>query len=364
MTSHDANNERIKRAYFGFLKEAKGYSENSLDGTAKALHRFEEYARFRDFRRFHIQQAVGFKSHLSKETNLRTGNTLSKATMLSTLNALRAFFQWLAGQPGYKSRIKYADAEYFNLSEKDTRIARTKRERRAPTLEQIRHVIANMSADTEIARRDRTLIASAILTGARDGALASAKLKHLDLIERKLEQDGREMRTKFSKTFTTYFFPVGDNFREMVADWVGFLRTEKLWGDDDPLFPKTQVVLGASRQFEVLGLARAHWANAGPIRAIFRQAFENAGLPYANPHSFRSTLAGLAEKLCHTPEEFKSWSQNLGHENVLTTFRSYGEVSRERQAEIIRRLATAPESNRELSSMLEAAAALARNRKL
>src|SRR5438046_2542042 len=38
------------------------------------------------------------------------------------------------------------------------------------------------------------------------------------------------------------------------------------------------------------------------------------------------------------PEEYKAWSQNLGHENVLTTFSSYGDVARHRQAEIIRSL--------------------------
>jgi hypothetical protein len=37
-----------------------------------------------------------------------------------------------------------------------------------------------------------------------------------------------------------------------------------------------------------------------------------------------------------SPEEFKAWSQNLGHEQVLTTFMSYGKVAIERQGEIIR----------------------------
>jgi hypothetical protein len=40
-----------------------------------------------------------------------------------------------------------------------------------------------------------------------------------------------------------------------------------------------------------------------------------------------------------TPEQFKAWSQNLGHEKVLTTFLSYGEVACQRQGEIIRDLA-------------------------
>jgi len=60
-----------------------------------------------------------------------------------------------------------------------------------------------------------------------------------------------------------------------------------------------------------------------------------SGLSYFNPHSFRKTLVILGEQVCRTPEEFKSWSQNLGHDDVLTTFVSYGEVPGRRQAEII-----------------------------
>jgi hypothetical protein len=67
-----------------------------------------------------------------------------------------------------------------------------------------------------------------------------------------------------------------------------------------------------------------------------------AGLPYFNPHSFRNTLVQLGQEVCKTPEQFKAWSQNLGHEKVLTTFLSYGEVARQRQGEIIRDLATPP----------------------
>ena len=94
----------------------------------------------------------------------------------------------------------------------------------------------------------------------------------------------------------------------------------------------TQVALGETRQFEACGLARTDWSNAGPIRAIFREAFARAGIPYADAHSFRAILVGLGEKRRKPPEEFKAWSQSMGHEGVLTTFTSYGEVSRERQA--------------------------------
>jgi integrase/recombinase XerD len=362
MKTHDAQNERIKRRYLTFLKEAKRFSESSLDGVAKAIHRFESYTKFRDFRQFHIQQAVAFKADLANQRHARTEAPLSKATLLSTLNALKAFFQWLAGQPGYKSRLKYADAEYFNLSEKEMRVAKARREQRVPTLEQIRCVLEAMPTGTEIERRNRALVAFTLLTGARDGAITSLRLKHIDMAEGKLVQDAREVKTKFSKTFTTYFFPVGEDVRAIAAQWVNYLLIEKLWGPDDPLFPATQVALGEARQFEACGLARAHWRNAGPIRTIFREAFKQAGIPYANPHSFRATLAGLGEKLCKSSEEFKAWSQNMGHEGVLTTFTSYGEVSRERQAHILRSLRNPKEGvyNPAIEKVLEAALAAAR----
>lgn len=335
MKKHNPENERIKRRYFTFLQEAKRYSEPTVDTVAKALSRFEEYTKHKSFKAFHFEQAIAFKKHLAQQQGLRSGVKLSKATLYSTLTQLKRFFQWLAWQPGYKSRLQYSDADYFNLSDKDTRVATTKREQPVPTIEQIMHVINTMPTETDIDLRNRALVAFALLTGARDMAIASMKLKHVDLTRNCVSQDAREVLTKFSKTFTTFFFPVGEQVRKIVADWVTHLRDDKLWGNDDPLFPATIVALGANRQFEASGLARKHWSTATPIRTIFREAFTRAGLPYFNPHSFRNTLVRFGEERCSTPEQFKAWSQNLGHEKVLTTFLSYGNVSNQRQGDII-----------------------------
>ena len=57
MTKHNPENERIKHQYFAFLKDAKGHSEPTVDAAAKALSRFEEYNRYRDFKAFHFEQA-------------------------------------------------------------------------------------------------------------------------------------------------------------------------------------------------------------------------------------------------------------------------------------------------------------------
>jgi integrase len=346
MTAHNPINERIKRQYFAYLKEAKRHSEATVDAVAKALSRFEADTRFRDFQAFHFEQAIAFKRHLAEQESKVTGEKLSKATLHATLAHLKRFFQWLAGQPGYKSHLRYSDADYFNLSDKDTRVATARRERNFPTMEQVKHVIATMPNDSEIKRRNRALVAFTLLTGARDSAIASMKLKHVDLAAGSVYQDARAVKTKFSKTFTTFFFPVGEEIRQIVTDWVSYLRQDKLWGNDDPLFPATHIVVGAARQFEAAGLKREPWSSAAPIRGIFRDAFGAAGLLYFNPHSLRNTLGRLGQTVCQTPKQFKAWSQNLGHEDVLTTFYSYGAVGNRRQGEIIRELAKPQQTER------------------
>jgi integrase len=195
-----------------------------------------------------------------------------------------------------------------------------------------------MPVETAIEKRNRALVAFATLTGDRDGALASFRLKHLDLKAQTLFQDAREVRTKRRKTFTTVFFPVGTEPLAIVEDYVEFLTKELGFGPDDPLFPSTLVGHNSNRSFVAQGLSKQPWRGAASIRQIFRDAFAAAGLLYAKPHSFRDTVVRLGERLCRTPEEWKAWSQNLGHESEATTFVGYGHVPSHRQAEIIRAL--------------------------
>ena len=134
MKKHWPENERIKRRYFTFLKEAKRHGEPTVDAAAKALNRFEIYTRYRDFKTFHFQQAIAFKRYLAEQKDQQSGEKLSKAALHATLTQLKRFFQWVAWQPGYKSRLQYSDAEYFNLSDKDAWVATAQREQKAPTL--------------------------------------------------------------------------------------------------------------------------------------------------------------------------------------------------------------------------------------
>ena len=336
MAKHNAANERVKRDYFLWLAQAKGRDTATIDRVAKSLSRFEESTGHKDFKRLHREQAMAFKRRLGEKVNARTGEKLSKATVTSTLREVKAFFEWLAREPGYRSHIAFADADYLSPNGKDVAIARASREKAVPTLEQVEAVLAAMPAATALDRRDRALVAFAVITAARVDALRTFRLGNVNLADGYVDQDARNVATKFAKSFRTIFMPVSDQALAIVTDWVRELREDHLRGDSDALFPGTAMGLGENGGFQPKGLARRGWASTGPVRDGFRRAFAAAGLPYFNPHSFRSMLVRHAMTLDLTPEEMKAWSQNLGHADVLTTFTSYGHVPVHRQAELIR----------------------------
>jgi len=335
MKKHHPKNERIKRAYLSYLEEAKRMSRQSANDAAAAIAMFEATTGWKDFAAFHIEQAKRFKRTLAEQVSPVTGKPLAKPTIRSRLIALRGFFAWLAEQPGYKSRIGRTDCDYFNLSANDSRIATARRERPVPEIGQIRYVLDNMPGETAVEKRDRAVLAFALLSGARDDAIASLDIRHVDLDHRTVFQDARTVRTKNRKTYTASFFPVGDEIEAIVRDWIAYLRAELKYGPDDPLFPATKMGQDDSGAFAPVGLERRHWKNAGAIRRIFREAFEGRGMPYFNPHSFRKTLTRLGQTTCHTQEQQKAWSQNLGHEHIRTTQNSYGQIPDHEQVEII-----------------------------
>lgn len=342
MAKLNPKNERIKRDYLRWLKEAKGKSDASLDATRKALARFEVSTGAKDFATFRREQAISFKERLAETDAHRTGEPLSAATQTATLTALRDFFVWLAWQPGFKSKIGRADVDYLTPSRRDAARAKAPKHRDFPSLEQVRAAIAAVPTDTVLNRRTRALLAFLILTGIRDGALVSLTLGDVDLTKSPpvVRQDPNRIDTKFAKAIVTFFFPVGDDFAAIVSEWVDELRRVHLFGPTDPLFPRTRVAVAGDGMFAAEGIDRASWSNASPVREACGKAFTAAGLPTFPPHAFRHTLGHLQHTMCRTIEEAKAWSQNLGHENMGTTFTSYGHIDTHRQGELIGRIGT------------------------
>ncbi|MEM0991066.1 MAG: site-specific integrase [Pseudomonadota bacterium] len=332
-----ADNERLKHRYLGYLKDAKGRDEATLDKVAAALTTFEAAVGGRDFKRFHRDWGERFKSHLGKARNRRTGKPLSTSTVDATLAYVKGFVLWLADQPGYKSRVGYSDAEYFNNAAKASRVAHARRDIPYPSLAQCLHAFGAMPDGDVFEKRDKALFAFLMLTGARIGAAATLRLKHINLFDGHVFQDAREVATKNAKTIDTWFLPVDPLYRACFEQWVRHLREVALFSDTDPLFPKPVIGL-RDGMFARSGMSREFYAQSGPLNAVIRSAFSRAHLPAFTPHTFRKTLARYGDEICQTREQFKAWSLNLGHENTATTIDSYIPVTRERQAELLRAL--------------------------
>jgi integrase/recombinase XerD len=328
-------NDRLKREYLLYLKDARQRSAATAEQARRAIDRLEAYTGFKDFGSFNKEQARAFKKKLIASKTQRSGEPIRIATAHHILQAIKEFLLWLHSQPGHRRRINPAEVAYLNLTSNEERQAKATTPRRYASLEQYRAALFALPDVSEVERRDKALMALLLLTAMRDAAIIGLKLRHISIERGYVFQDPREIDTKFRKAINTFFYPVGEDVPPLVRDWVSYLTVEKLFGPDDPLFPKTLVAQSHEQSFEVRGLTREHWANAAPVRDIFKRAFGAVGLPYFQPHSVRHTITQLAYKLELSPERLKAWSQNMGHENVLTTLSSYGTVSLERQEELL-----------------------------
>ena len=61
MVTFNPKNERIKRDYFRYQKEARGKADGTVDAIRKAISRYELYTGFKDLATFNRDQAIGFK---------------------------------------------------------------------------------------------------------------------------------------------------------------------------------------------------------------------------------------------------------------------------------------------------------------
>ena len=335
MTNHlNEKNERTKRAFLTYRKHAKQVSDKTLDREIAHLERFDVWNGRKDFAKFHIDWAVGFREHLD-QVKSATGKPLAKSTARAIMATLREFTLWLSQQGGFRRRIKAADANYFQLSRRDEAEARAAPERPAPSFHQAKRTLGMMPCETPHQMRDKAIFALLCLTGIRVEALTSLKIKHVDLEEKSVTQNPREVATKFGKRIDTFF---AKNFAEAegpLRRWITYLEEVALYSSDDPLFPATALAARSNKGFTACGFTRAHWKTTEPVRKIVNTAFEASGLPAYGPHAFRHMLARHAAKNSKTVAEFIANAQNLGHTDPLTTLRSYGQISRDDQRRLI-----------------------------
>ena len=335
-------NEAIKREFFEQLKGARGFSKSSIRSHAEAIGQWEVFTKKEDFSTYDKSKAVAFTEWLSTRPAKTKSGTISLVTQYNYLRRIKKFFIWLADQPGYKSKVVKSDIEYLRLSKAEAQIARAGTTKKMPTFEDAKKIIEGIHGDSEIDRRDRALISFAVITGARISAITSLKMKNFDKELKQIDQNpGDGVKTKNSKRILTTFFPIGwDEPEKHFMEWYEYLES-KDFRADDPIFPSTEgSFVDGEDTYSKQTIGQDAWVGTGAARKIFQKRCLNAGLPYFHPHSFRHLVVNILSKKRLTEEEKRAISMNLGHENVGTTFGSYGygSMSNESAVKIVQKL--------------------------
>lgn len=314
------SNARAVYLYQNELKHVRGFNTTTIDAALRYIWQFDRFTGSVDFRDVERAQIARFKEDLIEHRS-EDDKPLSPSTIVHTFGALRSFFEWLGSQEGYKRAIPADLPAYFGSPRHLVEMASTAAPKVVPTLDQLLSILGAMAVDTPAQRRDRAMIAALFLFGVRDGALITLRLKHVDIERKRVFQDAREVKTKFSRTSMVDWFPLGEDLETIVIEWVYELRS--LGADDDaPLVPKTPFKPWLGHKTIELDFL----TSAKSVRDVLKAATAAAGVPYFRPHALRSTVARLFDDWALSTKEMKALSQNMSHKSVLTTFRYYGDL--------------------------------------
>lgn len=349
MTNSAYQNEQKKREFLEYLKGAQGFSESSLNTFAEAIGQWQLFTENDDFANFDKSKALAFRDWLkSRKAHTEIG-TISIVTQYNYLRRIKRFFEWLSGQPVYKSKLIKDEIQFLRLSKGDARIARQGTTKQMPTFEEAKTIIEAIDVKNEIDLRDRALISFALITGMRISAIASLRMKNFDAEKKLVDQNPADgVKTKNSKKILTTFFPIGwDAPERHFLEWYEYLKS-KGFRADDPVFPATMNTFATEQSAyskEVVG--STFWRGTAGARKIFEKRCRNANLPYFHPHSFRHLVVNILSKTRLTEEEKRAISLNLGHANVGTTFGSYGygSMSEEDAVKIVQKLTTSQKTD-------------------
>ena len=97
MSQVNPANERLKRRYFHYQREAQGLAEITVDHAARAIFDFERFTDFADFGRFRSDDAIAYRRHLMAGGGKRASQLSNRSTIHTKLIQLQKFFAPFSG---------------------------------------------------------------------------------------------------------------------------------------------------------------------------------------------------------------------------------------------------------------------------
>ncbi len=337
MTDSNANNLYLRHGYQAHLREAKGVDPKTIDLVVSAIEDFDISIEHCDYLRLTKAISLEYKTRLSKRASKSSGQPLARGTIVRRLGHIQDYLRWVKTRKGFVG-LDQDVIDFLTPSRRLRTSLTTTTELAGPLPAVLEALIRGMPSDTFLERRNRAAIALIYLTGVRDGVIPTLSLRHIDVSSGALEQDGLEVATKFGKTMRTFFFPIPEDIRTVVVDWVRELEALR-WDPDWPLLP---AAAGAAVSARLQSASPKRFKTVQWVRDFLHAECLKANLEPFYPHKIRKTLVYLGDDKCHTRRDIRAWSQNLGHERVETTDSSYGKLD---PSEVQHRLMQPPKEN-------------------
>jgi len=312
-----SENEKVIKNYIE-VKRFK-FAESTISQILKAIEKYQEFTSYKDFKQFNIKSVNHYVRHLRD-------SKLSVSTINGYLTSLRNFFEWLCSQTGYKSRIKLDVVELLSINNNELNQLNKSINKDYPTLEQAKTIFSAVKINNDVDRRDKALIATAILTGMRSESLRTLTLGAIDIQKKEIFQSVKTgVKTKFGKDIFSKIFNFDEEMRDCITDWYSYLKEIKLYNNTDPFFPKTK-----RRQTEddlafiFDEIEPDFWQSHSSISKVFKERAKQANIRTFSPHRYRDLAVSLAIEKCNGDFYLiKAVSQHFGHEDTRLLIETY-----------------------------------------
>lgn len=286
------SNQRGLCHYRVFLEQHEELQTDTVDEHLRSLARISAVFGHRPFETIEIADVVRLKDKLRELRPDGESGRHSPSAVTHTLWHGGAFFRWLGERPG--TRVDPHLPGYFNLSRRERAAAGDAVKDSSLTFDQAICIFIAMPSSDPLAIRNRAIFAVLLVTGMRSAALRTLRGKHVNPDTRWINQDPREVDTKFSKHIRTYCLDLGHGLLEAIRLWsrcragLGFGVSDAFFLPDRYLQPN-----GLRLGYRPASDDPAQcWKSDDPVQQIIKTAAASAGFEPAAiaSHDFRKTI--------------------------------------------------------------------------
>jgi integrase/recombinase XerD len=328
----------INRENYHLVKKYLDYRDRVMQNDPQTvrhawvtLRHLLEWADDRPFTKSNAIHNI-FPDYLLKARNDGKSAQLSPGHMTKILSFTRDFFDWAKREYHHEFRgisTSWIDSLQVRRSKRaGSRLVR----RQFWTLEDVKKVLA-IPAETLRVKRDKAALAFIYLSAMRGGAFVTLPIEAVDIANKRIQQlPELGVKTKNSKAAITTLLPIPD-LLEVAAEWDAHVRSIAVNGQV-PWYPRLSsdgMKIMADDQINEVQITGRRSA----LYSGLQELCQLAGIEWKSPHKIRHGHGVYGVKHAKTMAEFKAFSQNMMHDTVVTTDKTYGRLAEEDIADII-----------------------------